>query len=100
MSNACCCEIDAALCLAKRHRLPFERGGHRSGGRLELKPGRDRSRFKPRGLNLLNLANEPKSLARNGADQALLLTAVPHCLAGRVHAAGQSGFRDDPAVPN
>jgi hypothetical protein len=45
-------------------------------------------------------ADEAKALARDGADQLLLLAAVADRLARGVDAAGQRRIRHDPAAPD
>ncbi len=45
-------------------------------------------------------ADEAKALARDGADQFLVFTAVADCAARGVDAAGQRRFRHDPSAPD
>ena len=53
-----------------------------------------------RRLRFPDLADEAESLARDGADQALLLAAVADRLAHRVDVAGQSRFGNDASGPD
>src|SRR5467141_3611191 len=74
------------------------------------KAGHDRSRTSPGGpmacagsrpFDLaLHSADEPEALARNGADQLLVLAAVADRLSHSVDAAGQRRIRNDPAAPD
>src|ERR1700752_1622134 len=60
-----------------------------------------RSRFRPVRLwGLAYLADEPEALARDRADQPLLLAAIAERAARRVDTAGQGRFRDDTSVPD
>ena len=48
----------------------------------------------------LHVADEAKTLSRDGADHGLILAAVADRLARGVDPAGQGGFGDDAAVPD
>jgi len=50
--------------------------------------------------DLVNLADEPVSLARNRAYQTLLFAGVADGLAHGVDVAGQGGFGDDASAPD
>src|SRR5215467_13225828 len=47
-----------------------------------------------------NVAHEAKALARNGADQPLVLAAVADRLPRGVDPTGQRRLRDDPSLPD
>ena len=49
---------------------------------------------------VLHVADETETLARDGADQCLVLAAVADGLARGVNAAGEGRFRDDAAMPD
>ena len=51
-------------------------------------------------LCTLDVADEAKAFARDGADHGLILAAVADRLSRGVDAAGQGGFGDDAAVPD